>query len=44
MFISEDKIAAEMLASLFTENRLFHSHFLGVQPNYEAIGNIFNHF
>ena len=26
------------------ENRVLHSHFPGVQSNFEAMGNVFNHF
>jgi len=34
----------ESLLSSFGENRILHSHLRGVQSNYEATGNVFNHF
>jgi len=35
------EIGLESLLNSFGENRIFHSHFWGVQSNYESTGGVF---
>jgi len=45
-FTSEDSrvLIVAQSALTFGINRLLHSHFLGVQLNYEITGNVLDHF